>query len=213
MVATRTTPRIAESRSGFDPPPWITCSPLLAKAYLLAEAAHGTQRRASDGRYFLEHVVEVAGLLHEAGFDDELVAVGLLHDSVERGTLSEKELRFAMGASASSLVNTLSEDTRIASFEWRKAGLRHQVESAGGLAVTVYAADKLSDISGLRRGIEIYADALEERLGTSVASMTAHYRESVEMIESVKPASAFLPSLRVELKRLEDDIFRESNGG
>ena len=89
-----------------------------------------------------------------AGFDDELVAVGLLHDAVERGTLSEEELRDEMGASISSLVLILSEDPAIESFDRRKAGLRDQVAAAGGWAVTVYAADKLSDILGLRRGIE-----------------------------------------------------------
>jgi len=210
LVADRTSSLIAESRSGLDPPQWITDSPPLAEAYSLAEAAHGLQRRASDGHYFLEHVVEVAGMLNRAGFDDELVAVGLLHDAVERGTLSEKELRDGMGASISSLVLTLSEDARIASFDWRKARLRHQVESAGGLAVTVYAADKLSDILGLRRGIEMFGDSLEERLGTDVASMTAHYRESVEMIEAVRPGAAFLPALRVELERLEEVLMHSS---
>ena len=79
--------------------------------------------------------------------------------------------------------------------------------------MTVYAADKLSDILGLRRGIETIGDGLEERMGTSVASMTAHYRESVEMIESVRPGSAFLPALRLELERLEADVLRQSNGG
>ena len=200
-------------RSRADRAAWITDSPRLAAAYFLAEASHAEQRRASDGRYFLEHVVEVAELLHQADFDDELVAVGLLHDAVERGTLSEQELRDAMGASIASLVLTLSEDAEIASFEWRKAGLRRQVEGAGGLAVTVYAADKLSDIRALRKGIEIYGDALPERLGTSVANMTAHYRESVEMIESVKPGSVFLPALRLELEHLETDVLRESNSG
>lgn len=194
------------------PPVWINRSRLLVDAYSLAAEAHGEQRRPSDGRYFLEHVVEVAGLLHRAGFDDELVAVGLLHDAVERGTLSEEELRDRMAASITSLVLTLSEDSKIVPFEWRKAGLRRQVESAGGLAVTVYAADKLSDIRGLRRGIEIYGDALGERLGTSVASMTAHYRESLEMVESVSPGSVFVPALRVEMGRLEADLSRQSHG-
>ena len=213
LVADRTSSLIARSRPEFDAPGWIVGSPLLADAYPLAAAAHGSQRRPTDGRLFLEHVVEVAELLHDAGFDDELVVVGLLHDAVERGTLSEEELRDRMGASIASLVLTLSEDSRIRSFDQRKAGLRHQVESAGGLAVTVYAADKLSDIRGLRRGIETLDDGIEERMGTSVAGMAAHYRESVEMIEAVKIGSVFLPALRVELERLEADVLRESNGG
>jgi hypothetical protein len=185
----------------------------LSQAYSLAAAAHGSQRRATDGRFFLDHVVEVAEILHRAGFDDELVAVGLLHDAVERGTLSEEELGDEMGASISSLVLILSEDPGIESFDRRKAGLRNQVAAAGGWAVTVYAADKLSDILGLRRGIEKVGDGLEERMGTSVTSMAAHYRESVEMIESVRPGSAILPALRLELERLEADLQRQSSGG
>lgn len=187
-------------------PVWLAGSPLLVDAYALAVVAHGEQRRPSDGRYFLEHVVEVAELLRSAGFNDELVAVGLLHDSVERGTLEAKQLRDGMGASICSLVLTLSEDARIASFARRKEGLRRQVESGGGLAVTVYAADKLSDIRGLRRGIEIFGSALDERLGTSVASMTAHYRESVEMVASMRPGSVFLPALREQLEGLEMEV-------
>jgi hypothetical protein len=216
------TPRVA-SRVSIDstvvaaplrktPPAWIDRSRILIDAYALAAAAHGDQRRPSDGRHFLEHVLEVAELLREAGFDHELVAVGLLHDAVERGTLGELELRAGMGASICSLVLTLSEDSKIASFDWRKADLRRQVESAGGLAVTVYAADKLSDIRGLRRGIELYGDALDERLGTSVGSMTAHYGESVEMVESVRPGSVFLPALRQELGQLQDELRREISG-
>jgi (p)ppGpp synthase/HD superfamily hydrolase len=188
------------------PPSWIGDSGLLSDAYDLARAAHGEQRRPSDGHYFIEHVLEVAELLHDSGFDDELVAVGLLHDSVERGTLTPDELRGRMGTGISSLVLTLSEDARISSFDWRKADLRRQVENAGGLAVTVYAADKLSDIRGLRRGIEADGDALEQRLGTTVGAMVGHYRESVEMVESVRPGSVFIPSLRAELSDLEATV-------
>lgn len=192
-------------------PPWIVESGLLSDAYDLALAAHGEQRRPSDGRYFIEHVLEVAELLHDSGFDDELVTVGLLHDSVERGTLTREELRARMGTGICSLVLTLSEDAGISSFDWRKADLRRQVENAGGLAVTVYAADKLSDIRGLRRGIEAGGDALEGRLGTTVEAMVVHYRESVEMVESVRPGSVFIPSLRAELNDLEAIVGDRTN--
>jgi len=148
------------------PPAWITDSPLLARAYSLAESAHRSQRRLTDGRPFLDHAVEVATFLHEAAFDDELIAVGLLHDAVERGTLSEEELRSEMGESIATLVLTLTEDDTIDSFEERKAALRNQVREGGGLAVTVFAADKLSDIVGLRRGLQRFGDVVEDRMGT-----------------------------------------------
>lgn len=184
------------------PSTWISDSPILARAYALAESAHRSQRRPTDGRPFLDHVTEVATFLHEAAFDDELVAVGLLHDAVERGTLSEEELRSEMGESVATLVLTLTEDATIDSFDERKAALRDQVRAGGGLAVTVFAADKLSDIVGLRRGLQRFGGGIEERMGTSMAAMAGHYRESVELIESARPGSAFLPALRVQLDRL-----------
>jgi (p)ppGpp synthase/HD superfamily hydrolase len=176
---------------------------LLSDAFSLAARAHGSERRPSDGRLFLEHVTEVAGLLHRLDYDEELVVVGLLHDSVERGTLSELELRGEMTDSICWLVMTLSEDPAIESFTRRKAALREQVAAAGGRAVTVFAADKLSDIAGLRRGIETSRESTEARMGISVASMAGHYRNSVQMIAAVRPGSAFLSALRRELGRLE----------
>lgn len=197
-----TSPRKAESDTVAAPPSWITDSPLLSQAYWLAESAHRSQRRPTDGRPFLDHATEVATFLHEAAFDEELVAVGLLHDAVERGTLAEDELRRVMGEAIASLVLALTENADIDSFEERKAALRDQVRAAGGLAVTVFAADKLSDIVGLRRGIQTFGPDVEARMGTSVTSMAGHYRESVELIESARPGSAFLPALRVQLDGL-----------
>lgn len=184
-------------------PKWILASELLSDAFSLAAKAHGSERRPSDGRLFLEHVAEVAGLLHRLEFDEELVAVGLLHDSVERGTLSEFELGDEMGDSIAWLVMTLSEDPTIESFEERKAALRAQVAAAGVRAVTVFAADKLSDIAGLRRGIDSSRDGVEARMCTSIASMADHYRDSVQTIAAVRPGSAFLSALQLELTRLD----------
>ncbi len=187
---------------------WIEDSPVLTRAYALAERAHRGRDRPSDGRPFLDHVVEVATFLHDAGLSDELVAVGLLHDSVERGTLSASELRSEMGEGIAELVLVLTEDPQIASFADRKDSLRRQVSAAGEPAVTVFAADKLADIASLRRGIRQFGAAIEGRIGTSVGSMGAHYRESVELVESLSPDSTFLPALHAQLDRLASDSVR-----
>ena len=184
------------------PPAWVTSSPLLASAYSLAESAHRHQRRPTDGRPFIDHVTEVATFLHEAAFDEKLVAIGLLHDSVERGSLSTDELRGKMGEEIASFVLALTEDATIDSFEMRKAALRAQVRVGGELAVTVFAADKLSDIIGLRRGIGQSGQAIEERTGITISDIAGHYSESVELIESVTPRSTFLPALHEQLNRL-----------
>ena len=69
-------------------------------------------------------------------------------------------------------------------------------------AVTVFAADKLSDIRGLRSGIAIFGDSIEQRMDSDVGALVHHYRMSVELIEAVDPACVFLPALRLQLTRL-----------
>ena len=184
------------------PPAWIAESEVLARAYSLAASAHASQHRATDGAPFLDHVVEVATFLYEAGFDEELVTAGLLHDAVERGTLTEERLHRQMGDAVSLLVLSLTEDSSIESFAERKAALREQVRVSGPRAITIFAADKLSDINGLRRGIDRFGDEIEKRMGTTVDGMASHYRESVEMIEANRPRSMFIPALYAQLEEL-----------
>lgn len=177
-------------------------SALLQRAYALAVEAHGSQRRATDQSLFLDHVLEVATLLHDAGFDEELIAAGLLHDAVERGTATETGLRAEMGDGITSLVLALTEDGSLESFAERKAALRGQVRAAGPRAMAIYAADKLSDIRALRRGIDRSGDSIEARMGTTITGMAGHYRESVEMLDASEPDLEFLPALRKELESL-----------
>ena len=193
---TRPRPLIgAERRS----PGWVSRSPLLRRAHALAAEAHGDQRRAADTSPFLEHVTEVAGLLEDAGYDDELIAAALLHDAVERGSLTEPRLRAEMGEEISELVLAVTESAEIDSFSARKAALRRQVEAAGTRAITIFAADKLSDIRALGRGINADRESAEARMGTTVENMASHYRESVAMVEQNDPRSEFVAALRAEL--------------
>ena len=147
-------------------------------------------------------MTEVGELLHEAGYDEDLVAAGLLHDAVERGSLTEARLRAEMDDGISALVLALTEDPEIASFAERKRALRRQVEAAGTRAITIFAADKLSDIRGLRRGIAADRESIEGRMGTTVNAMAGHYRESVAMIEASGLDSELVATLRAELAEL-----------
>jgi hypothetical protein len=189
-----------------NPPPWVARSPVLSRSYGLASEAHASQTRATDGAPFLDHALEVATLLHEGGLDEQLQAVGLLHDSVERGSLSEARLREEMGDVIADLVMALTEDASIEAFAKRKQALRQQVSDAGDRAIAVFAADKLSDIRGLRRGIANFGPRVEVRMGTTVEGMAGHYQESVEMIEREGFDPPFVPELRDQLGLLEGAI-------
>ena len=61
---------------------------LIDEAYSFAKGRHGDQRRA-DGRLYITHPVEVAGILAEQGLDATSQISALLHDVVEDTTPSK----------------------------------------------------------------------------------------------------------------------------
>jgi (p)ppGpp synthase/HD superfamily hydrolase len=71
-------------------------TPRLELALRFAALGHVGQARKASGVPYFEHVVAVAWILDRAGFDEDLVIAGLLHDLVEdtSHTLQEVELLF-----------------------------------------------------------------------------------------------------------------------
>ena len=118
-------------------------------ALAYAEEQHAGQRRKVDGAPFIEHPVEVASLLYDAGASDDVIAAGVLHDTLEKTRTDLTELRARFGSRTAALVAAVSEDESIGGYATRKAALRRQVEAAGTEAMMVFAADKVSKVREL----------------------------------------------------------------
>ena len=184
------------------PPPWLIEVALLERAYAVAVTAHGSQRRATDQRLFLEHVIEVATLLYDAGLDEELTAVGLLHDAVERGTATEAGIRIEMGDGICSLVMALTEDRSLESFAARKEALRDQVRLQAREQSPSSRRTSSQTSAVCNGGSTPRRESIKARMGTTIAAMAGHYRESVHMIEASDPSSCFIPLLHQQRRSL-----------
>ncbi len=55
---------------------------LIQRAYRVAEKAHSGQKRAS-GEPYINHCLAVAAILAEFSMPTDIIAAGLLHDTVE----------------------------------------------------------------------------------------------------------------------------------
>jgi (p)ppGpp synthase/HD superfamily hydrolase len=165
-------------------------SALARSARVFATRCHARQRRSSDGASFIEHPLEVARLLRDAGCSDVVVAAGLLHDVVEDAAVSADELREHFGADVADLVLAVTEDARVSSYRRRKRLLREQVRRAGDDAALVFAADKISKVREL---------AAERRRDRAAVLRLEHYRESLGMLRSVAPEHPLVDRLADEL--------------
>jgi (p)ppGpp synthase/HD superfamily hydrolase len=172
---------------------FVDRSPLTRDALTFAANRHEGQTRDLDGIPFVTHPVEVACLLHEAGYSDEVVAAGVLHDVLEDTDASVDDLQQRFGSRVAELVVAVSDDPSIENDAERKAALRDQVARAGECAAAVFAADKVSKARELRTRVE--HGRFERRDTTRIE----HYRASLEMLAELMPGHELLDRLRAEL--------------
>ena len=187
-------------------PEFARGSDLLERAYALARQAHASQRMRDRDAPFIGHPVTVAGLLHEAGFAEELVAAALLHDVVENSSVESAEVEERICPEVARLVAALSENPEIDDYEERKRALRDQVEGDGERAAAVYAADKLANLRETRRALERDPDRFRDRFPVPVEVRVKLWHGDLEMVERVAPGLPFLRALRYELEAFEDDL-------
>lgn len=179
-------------------------SALIRSAMKFAARCHANQRRDSDQRPFIEHPVEVARLLRDAGCPDVVIAAGLLHDVLENGHSSVAELTACFGADVANLVQAVSDDTSIRSYRRRKHLLREQVRNTGGDAPLIFAADKISKIRELpdrvARDRARYGTAVPAHLQHDHQLRIEHYTESLRMLQAVAPRHPLVNGLANELR-------------
>jgi (p)ppGpp synthase/HD superfamily hydrolase len=166
--------------------------PTTTAAIAYARTEHAGQIRAADGAPFVEHPLEVGELLRCAGAPDDVIAAGVLHDTLEKTDATEDELRARFGDRVAALVRAVTEESGIAGYARRKAALREQVAVGGHDALMVFAADKLSKVRELRLG----------NAGPPRARRLKHYRQSLTLLEERLADSPLVRELRTALDSL-----------
>ncbi len=87
---------------------------LIEKAYEFALSAHSHQKRLSGEPYII-HPLNVAKILLDMGFDAEVIAASLLHDTVEDTGVSLSELESRFGSEITTLVDGVTKISKIRS--------------------------------------------------------------------------------------------------
>src|SRR5512146_564467 len=85
---------------------------LIQRAYRLAEEAHRGQKRIS-GEPYINHCLAVAQILAELRVPPEVLAAGLLHDTVEDTTVTLADIQRDFGDVVASLVDGVTKLTNL----------------------------------------------------------------------------------------------------
>ena len=165
-------------------PPLLADKPITRAALEWAKACHGEQLRAVDCTPFILHPLEVAALLNGRGYDDEVVAAGLLDNLVEDTETSIDEVREVFGPRVARIVAAVTEDSTITEYEDRKVAVRGAVAASDRSAHAVFAADKVVKARELRAEATRAQQALDD---PSLRRRLEHYERSLKMLHDVAP--------------------------
>jgi (p)ppGpp synthase/HD superfamily hydrolase len=164
-------------------------SAVVRGALSVARRAHGGQFRQTgcDEIPFIEHSLAVAELLAEHSYPDEVLAVGLLHDTIEHAEVEPDSLLDRFGAEVTGLVEALTEDAAIPDYEKRKKEHRARVAAAGPRARAVFAADKAANVAVLREAYEVLGEDVDEDLPVALDLKILVWEFDLEMLFAHSP--------------------------
>jgi len=196
----------AVSRSATVRPHSFAGLPMAQAALTFASARHANQYRETDHAPFITHPIEVASLLQRDGQPEEIIAAGLLHDTLEKTRTTGAELQRRFGVRIARLVESVSDDPSIDDYESRKRELRDRVAHAGSSTVAIFAADKTAKVR------ELALVPTSRSHDTTTRAKLAHYRASLEMLRKVAANSALVDLLDAELNGLSQKRVTRTRG-
>lgn len=132
----------------------------LLYALEFAAIAHRTQvRKGPKNAPYIGHPAAVGLILSKAGYPEDVVIAGILHDVIEDTEYGYEEIEQAFGKQIAGWVSEVSEDKNLPYDEMKDGYLNH-LETASNEAKAVSSADLLANryemLMDQRNGIELW---------------------------------------------------------
>ena len=134
-------------------------------------------------------------------YSDEVVAAGLLHDTLEDTDTTEQEL-LNFGPYVLDLVRAASELDKSLPWEERKYRTIAELTEKSPDQLAVIVADKLHNIRSIQSDIEEVGEAVWSRFNRGKRSQSWYYMSLLNAIESFRKEVPLIRILDAEAKRI-----------
>ena len=178
------------------------------KAYELAKAAHGDQRRKSGEPYII-HPLSVAIILAELEMDKETIIAGILHDVVEDTGVTDQQIEEEFGKEVASLVDGV---TKLTQLNYSQDKIEVQAENLRKMFIAM-AKD-------IRVIVIKLADRLHNQRTMQYQSPEKQIEKSRETLDIYSPLAQRLGISKIKtelddlaLKYLEPEVYKELSEG
>jgi (p)ppGpp synthase/HD superfamily hydrolase len=167
----------ARKKTSLIPP---SLGPRLQQAFRYAAEKHAGQTRKQSAVPYLSHLMAVAGLVLEAGGDEDMAIAALLHDVVEDcgGMPRLREVRKQFGPRVAKIVEGCTDAYIVPKPEWlqRKKDYLSEVKHADAETRLVSASDKLHNVRTILADYRQHGEAVWKRFSGKKEGTLWYYR-------------------------------------
>ncbi|MEH7179808.1 HD domain-containing protein [Neobacillus vireti] len=176
---------------------------VIEKALQTASKCHEGQYRKNTDIPYITHPVSVGMMLLKAGYREEIIAAGILHDTVEDTQLALEEIEKEFGLKIARIVEGCSEPDKTLPWKERKEHTIEYLKTASDEVRAVVCADKLHNIRSIISDYEEVGEAVWRRFNAGKEQQKWYYSN---IVESLGTKSSF--DLLKELQKEVDRLFR-----
>lgn len=183
---------------------------LIKKAFGFAYRVHQVdqfQMRKGKLVPYILHPLSVANRLQRAGADPQVIAAGLLHDTIEdckpQGSVTKSILQKEFGIRIAEMVDDVTEQDRSLSWEERKQQALDHVKDLSHDSVLLKSADVLDNLSDQIEDYKLLGDKMFESYNAPKSAQLTRYRKLVYKLLEVWPDNPLATNLHQALQTAE----------
>lgn len=169
------------------------------------------QKRKGKDIAYVTHPMTVGIILAAAGAKEDVIIAGILHDTIEDSVaekkVDKKMLAERFGIKVAKIVESVSEDNKMLSWEKRKEKARQNIKEFNHDSLLVKSADVLSNVTELIDDYIVCGESAFSRFGGPKEKVIANYLEVMELLLKKWPANPLtrdLKNLSIEFKKIKD---------
>jgi (p)ppGpp synthase/HD superfamily hydrolase len=157
---------------------------IIEQAIEFATTAHDGQYRKATKIPYITHPMTVGMILLKNGYSEQIIAAGILHDTVEDTDITLDQIRENFGEHIADIVRGATEENKQLSWEERKeATLRHIAKESKDVCLVV-CADKLHNLRSIRKSIEVIGEKAWQRFNRGRDKQEWYYRGIVKELKN-----------------------------
>jgi len=173
---------------------------IIEKAIDFAAKAHAGQMRKSTQIPYITHPFAVGMLLQKTKCTEEVIAAGILHDTLEDTKTTFAELEQHFGPRIARLVQAVSEDDKSLLWEERKQRTIKGLSSASIEEIHIIVADKLHNLRTIHSDIGEYGEDIWKRFNAGKPKQHWYYSSIVNILLPRKKEFGLIDELEKEVK-------------